>query len=96
MSLRLSIKTVLIEIHGQFQKIILFRLAYPVIHPLDPGCHFDIMCECKKTHILTKGHAGSSGKTPRHIVDWDVKPQNKQTNKHLEINIRLYIKDFMY
>ena len=49
MSLKLSIITVLYFVHGKFQKILHFRLADPV-PPLDPGCHFDIMCICEK-HI---------------------------------------------
>ena len=66
MSLKLSITTVLILIHGKFQEIIHFRLADPV-PPLDPGCHFDMMCECGKTHKLTKAHAGSQGGTHLEI-----------------------------
>ena len=49
MSLKLSIITVLTLVHEKFQKIIHFQLADPV-SPLDPGCHFDIMCEYEK-HI---------------------------------------------
>ena len=45
--LKLSITTVLILVHKKFQEIIHFRLADPV-PPLDPGCHFDTMCECEK------------------------------------------------
>ena len=48
MSLKLSIATVLILVHGKFQEIIHFRLANPV-PPLDPECHFDMMCECENT-----------------------------------------------
>ena len=62
MSLKLSIITVLYFVHEKFQKIIHFRLADPV-PPLDPGCHFYMMCICEKTHILSKGHAGSRGGT---------------------------------
>ena len=65
MSLKLSITTVLILVHRKFQEIIHFRLADPV-PPLDPGCHFDMMCECEK-HKLTKEHAGSRGGTHLEI-----------------------------
>ena len=47
MSLKLSITTVLILAQGKFQEIVHFRLADPV-PPLDPGCHFDMLCECEK------------------------------------------------
>ena len=36
----------LILVHGKFQEIIHVRLADPVPPPLDPGCHFDMMCGC--------------------------------------------------
>ena len=66
MSSNLSITTALILVHGKFQEIIHFHLADPV-PPLDPGCHFDMVCECEKTHKLTKGHAGSRGGTHLEI-----------------------------
>ena len=39
-----------------------FHLSDPV-PLLDTGCHFDMLCECEKTHILSKGYAGSRGGT---------------------------------
>ena len=65
MSLKLSITTVLILVHGKFQEIIHFRLADPV-PPLDPGRHFDMMCECEKHTNRPKGMLGPGGNTPRN------------------------------
>ena len=68
MPLKLSIITVLYFVHGKFQKIIHFRLADPV-PPLDPGCHFDMMCICEK-HIYCRkdmlGLGGGGGNVPRN------------------------------
>ena len=51
MSLKLSITTdnyLLTLVHGKFQTILyIFAFADPVL-PLDPGCHFDIMCGYEK------------------------------------------------
>ena len=60
MSLNLSIITVLYLVHGKFQKIIRFRLADPV-PPLDPGCHFDMMCICEKHIYCSKDKLGLGG-----------------------------------
>ena len=65
MCIKLSITTVLILVHGKFQKIVHFRLADPVPH-LDPGCHFDMMCECEKHINWRKGMLGPGGDTPRN------------------------------
>ena len=49
-------------------EIIHFRLADPV-PPLDPGCHFDMMCEYDEyeKHInCRKEMLGPRGNTPRH------------------------------
>ena len=53
-------KTVLDFVHGKFQKIIHFRLADPV-SPLDPGCHFDMMCICEKNIYCRKDMLGLGG-----------------------------------
>ena len=47
-------------VHGKFQKIIHFRLADPV-PPLDPGCHFDMMCICEKHIYCRKDMLGLGG-----------------------------------
>ena len=60
MSLKLSITTVLILVNGKFQEIIHFCLADPV-PPLDPGCHFDMMCEYEKRTNCRKGMLGPGG-----------------------------------
>ena len=65
MSLKLSIVTVLYFVHRKFQKIIHFRLADPV-SPLDPGCHFDMMCICEKHINCRKGMLGLGGNVPRN------------------------------
>ena len=65
MSLKLSIITVLYFVHGKFQKIIHFRLADPV-SPLDPGCHFDMMCICEKHIYCRKDMLGLGGNVPRN------------------------------
>ena len=59
MSLQLSIITVLYLVHG-FQKIIHFRLA-DTVPPQDPGCHFDMMCECEKHIYCRKDMLGLGG-----------------------------------
>ena len=69
MSLKLSITTVLLLVHGKFMEIIHFRLADPAPPPLDPGCHFDMMCEYDEyeKHInCRKEMLGPRGNTPRH------------------------------
>ena len=66
MSSKLSITIVLILIHGKYQEIIRFRLADPV-PPLDPGCHFDMMCECEKHTNWRKGMLGPGGGTNLEI-----------------------------
>ena len=60
MSLKLSITNALILVHGKFLEIIHFRLADPV-PPLDPGCHFDMMCECEKHINCRKEMLGPGG-----------------------------------
>ena len=65
MSLKLSITTVLILVHGKFQEFIHFRLADPAPPPppLDPGCHFDMMREYEKHINWRKGMLGPWGHT---------------------------------
>ena len=60
MSIKLSITTVLILVHGKFQEIVHFRLA-DLVPPLDPGCHFNMMCECEKHINWRKGMLGPGG-----------------------------------
>ena len=65
MSLKLSIITVLYFVHGKFEKIIHFRLADPV-PPLNPGCHFDMMCICEKHIYCRKDMLGLGGGWGEH------------------------------
>ena len=60
MFLKLSITNVLILVHRKFQEIIHFRLDDPV-PPLDPGCHFDMMCACEKHINWRNGMLGPGG-----------------------------------
>ena len=65
MSLKLSITNSFILAHGKFQEITDFRIADPV-PPLDPRCHFDMMCECEKYINWQKDMLGLGGNTPKH------------------------------
>ena len=61
MSLKLSIIKVLYFVHENFQKIINSCLADTVPPPLDPGCHFDMMCICEKHIYCQKDMLGLGG-----------------------------------
>ena len=60
MSLELCIITSLTLVHGKLQKNIHFCLADPVF-PLDPGCHFDMICACEKHIYWRKDMLGLGG-----------------------------------
>ena len=64
MSLKLSIIIALTSDHGKFLKIIHFRLADPA--RLEPGWHFDMMCECVKHTYWRKDMLGLGGNAPRN------------------------------
>ena len=65
MSLKLSIITVLnILFMENFRKLYIC-LADPV-PPLDPGCHFDMMCICEKHIYCQKDMLGLGGNVPRN------------------------------
>ena len=68
MSLKLSITNSFILAHGIIQETTHFRVADPV-PPLDPRCHFDMMCECEQYINWQKdilGLGGGGGNTTRN------------------------------